>query len=517
MSNKKWNWAQPLLFSVILIAGMWLGNRLTRSSGVGLFEKNRGSALQETLDLIRLQYVDTLPIDSIEQLSIEQLMGHLDPHSVYLPPAELQAANEELAGNFEGIGVEFSIKKDTPVITYVIPDGPSSKAGLEPGDRIIMADDSSLVQKEIQIDQIKRLIRGPNRSTVTLQLLRDNKLIKKTLTRGEIPLSVLDAAYMMDDTTGYIKLNRFSESSYEEMMKALEDLLQKGMLALVLDLRGNGGGFMNEAIDIADEFLDADKLIVYTQGAHQAKKEYRCRRPGLFEKGKLIVLVDESSASASEVLAGSLQDWCRATLIGRPTFGKGLVQEQFELSNQAAIRLTVARYYSPLGRSIQRSYENGNEAYHEAAANRLLHPDRTETDSVTRRTSQQKFLNSCGDTLYGGAGITPRILVETGLSEETPLLLGSSNAMSEFTLQFYVRNRKQMQSYASPASFQQNKEWQEQFFSEWKRFAPDAAMPPFIKAHLLGLIARYRWGSSGYYQLANTQDPFIQKAKEQLR
>jgi carboxyl-terminal processing protease len=518
MSNKKWNWAQPLLFSTILIVGMWLGNRLTLKSGVGLFDKNHGSALQETLDLIRLQYVDTLLIDSIEQRSIEQLMDHLDPHSVYLSPAELQAANEELAGNFEGIGVEFSIKKDTPVITYVIPDGPNHKAGLEPGDRIIKAGDAMLVQKEMQADQVKQLIRGPNRSTVTLQLIRDNKLIKKTITRGEIPLPALDAAYMMGKTTGYIKLNRFSESSYEETMKALEDLLQKGMLELVLDLRGNGGGFMNEAIDIADEFLDSDKLIVFTKGAHQPKKEYRCRRPGLFEKGKLVVLVDESSASASEVLAGALQDWCRATIIGRPTFGKGLVQEQFELSNQAAIRLTVARYYSPLGRSIQRSYENGNEAYHEAAVNRLLHPSPTAADSATLRADQRKFLSSCGDTLFSGTGITPSLIVENSLPEDSDLaLLGSSTAMAEFTLQHYVRNRKQMQSFSSPEALRDNKEWIEQFFAEWRRFAPDATMPPMIKAHLLGLVARYRWGSSGYYQLANEQDSLILKAQEYLR
>lgn len=519
MSNKKWNLALPLLFSVVLVAGMWLGHRLTLKSGLGLFEKNKGSALQETIDLMRSHYVDTLKIDSIEQLSIGQLMDHLDPHSVFLAPQELEAANEELAGNFEGIGVEFSVRKDSVVITYVIPNGPSSKAGLEPGDRIIKAGDSSLTKKELQADQVKKLIRGPKRSTITLQLLRDGKKIQKTITRGEIPLSALDAAYLMDETTGYIKLNRFSENSYEEFMQALEDLLQKGMLQLVLDLRGNGGGFMNEAIEMADEFLDADKLIVYTEGAHYPKKEYRCRRPGLFEKGKLIVLVDENSASASEVLAGALQDWCRATLIGAPTFGKGLVQEQFELSNNAAIRLTVARYYSPLGRSIQRSYENGKEAYLEAAENRSMHPAENKPDSAIKAHASKKFFTNCGDTLYSGMGIMPHQLVTpTERQIEMDLFLwGRGTQWEEFALHYYTRHRKEVQQFASPEAIIKNKALQVQISIEWNRYAPTATpLPPTIKTYLLALIARYRFGNSGYFQIFNQQDPIVESARKQL-
>ncbi|MFM8807064.1 MAG: S41 family peptidase [Sphingomonadales bacterium] len=519
MSNKKWDWALPLLFSGVLIAGMWLGHRLTLQSGLGLFQKNKGSALQETLDLMRLHYVDTLKIDSIEQLSIEQLMDHLDPHSVYLAPQALQAANEELSGNFEGIGVEFTIRKDSVIITHVIPKGPSSKVGLEPGDRIIKAGDSSLLQRALSADRVKELIRGPKRSSITLQLVREGKKIEKTIVRGEIPLPAVDAAYLIDDTTGYIKLNRFSENSYEEFMEALEELLQKGMLQLLLDLRGNGGGFMNEAVDMADEFLDADKLIVYTQGAHYPKKEYRCKRPGLFEKGKLVVLVDENAASASEVLTGALQDWCRATVVGMPTFGKGLVQEQFELSNRAAIRLTVARYYSPLGRSIQRSYQEGNEAYHEAAANRSLHPLSDEKNDTGKVREQKKYVTACGDTLYGGIGIMPHVLAGPRVSPDSEewLLLTSGSLLEDFTLEFYTRHRKEIQAFVSPEALLHSKALLERFTQEWKSHAPQyGPLPADILAYPLARLARYRWGNQGYYQIVNRQDPVVEKARIHL-
>ncbi len=517
MSNKKWNWSLPLLFSGLLMAGMWLGHRLTLKSGRGLFESNKQSALQQTLDLMRLHYVDTLKVDSIEQVSIEQLMDHLDPHSVYLAPKALEAANEELAGNFEGIGVEFSIQQDTVTITHVIPEGPSSKAGLEPGDQIIKANDSLLAQKELQADRVKKLIRGPKRSTVTLQLVRNGKKFEKTITRGEIPLSVLDAAYLLDSTTGYIKLNRFSENSYEEFMAALEDLLQKGMQQLIFDLRGNGGGFMNEAVDMADEFLDGDKLIVYTEGAHYPKKEYRCRRPGLFEKGKLVVLVDENSASASEVLAGALQDWCRATLIGTPTFGKGLVQEQFELSNQAAIRLTVARYYSPLGRSIQRSYENGNEAYHEAAVSRSMHL-LTNEDSTPTLLQRKRYFTACGDTLLGGMGIKPHLIVAPTQFPGTDWpLLNSGSMPDDFALYFYRRHRNEIKSLSSVVAMADDKKLLSQMAREWRSFAPKAEpLSASLIAYPLGRLARYRWGNSGFYQIVNRQDPVIEAARKRL-
>lgn len=363
MGNKKLQVWLPLLFSLVLIAGMFLGYELNKVPGTknSFFSSNSRSTLQEALDLIKLKYVDAVNTDSLEGKAITEMMNELDPHSVYLPPVELQEANEDLAGNFEGIGVEFNMFSDTVNIVYVIPNGPSDKAGLQIGDKILKVNDSSITGKHFSTDEIKKYIRGQHSSKAVLQILRDGKPQVVTVSRGTIPVSSVDAAYMIDKTSGYIRLNKFTENSYEEFMQAMETLKKEGLQSLVFDLRGNGGGFMNEAVDIADEFLDGDKLIVYTEGVNSKKREYRCKRPGIFEKGKLVVLVDELSASASEVLAGVLQDWCRAKIIGRRTFGKGLVQEQYSLNDGSAIRLTIARYYTPLGRSIQRSYTKGKK------------------------------------------------------------------------------------------------------------------------------------------------------------
>ncbi|MGB5028539.1 MAG: S41 family peptidase, partial [Chitinophagaceae bacterium] len=351
MGNKKLQVWLPLIFSLVLIGGMFLGFKLSDQSGSkrGFFSSNSRSTLQEALDLIKMRYVDSVQIDTLEGRAIQEMMNELDPHSVYLPPVELKEANEDLAGNFDGIGVEFNIFSDTVNVVYVFPDGPSDKAGLVIGDKITRVNDSSLTRKGVSINEIKALIRGPKGSKAILQVIRGAKQQSITVTRGKIPVPSIEASYMIDKNTGYIKLTKFSESSYEEFMQAMEALQKQGIQSLVFDLRGNGGGFMNEAVDMADEFLEGDKLIVYTEGVNSKKREYRCKRPGLFEKGKLVLLVDELSASASEVLAGALQDWCRATIIGRRTFGKGLVQEQYQLRDGSAMRLTVARYYTPLG------------------------------------------------------------------------------------------------------------------------------------------------------------------------
>lgn len=344
MGNKKLQVWLPLIFSIVLIAGMFLGFKMNnKGSSKGFFKSTKTTSLQEALDLIRLKYVDNVNVDSIQSGAIKEMMNELDPHSVYFPPVELKEANEDLAGNFDGIGVEFNVFNDTVNVVYVIPGGPSDKAGLQIGDKLLKVNDSSLLVKDIETAKIKEYIRGERGSTAAIQILRNGQLKTVNVIRGSIPVSSVDAAYMIDKTTGYIKLNKFTENSYEEFMAALEGLQKQGLKELIYDLRGNGGGYMNEAIDMADEFLDSDKLVVYTEGTNSKRREYRCKRPGLFEKGKLVILVDELSASASEVLAGALQDWDRADIIGRRTFGKGLVQEQYQLSDGSALRLTVAR------------------------------------------------------------------------------------------------------------------------------------------------------------------------------
>ncbi len=287
MGNKKLQVWLPLIFSIILIIGMFLGYKLGNQNGGsnGFFSNNNRSTLQEAVDLIKMKYVDSVHIDSLEGKAIQQMMSELDPHSVYLPPVQLQAANEDLAGNFEGIGVEFNVFNDTVNVVYVIKDGPSDKAGLIIGDKLLKVNDSTLTGRVFSTDEIKKYIRGERGSKASLLILRGARQQTLTVTRGTIPVPSIDASYMIDKATGYMKLNKFTNNSYEEFMQAMEALQKEGLQNLILDLRGNGGGFLNEAVEMADEFLDGDKLIVYMEGVNSKRREFRCKRPGLFEKG----------------------------------------------------------------------------------------------------------------------------------------------------------------------------------------------------------------------------------------
>ena len=522
MGNKKLQVWLPLIFSVVIIAGMFFGYKLgTQNSGNnGFFSSNNRGSLQEAIDLIRMRYVDSVQIDSLQGKAIQQMMSELDPHSVYLPPVDLKEANEDLAGNFEGIGVEFNVFNDTVNVVYVIPNGPSDKAGLQIGDKILGVDNVSLSQKATNIDSIKKYIRGERGSKAALQVWRDNKQQTITVTRGTIPVSSLDAAYMIDKTTGYIKLNKFTDNSYEEFMQSMEALQKQGLQSLIFDLRHNGGGFMNEAVEIADEFLDGEKLIVYTEGLNSKKREYRCKRPGLFEKGKLVLLVDELSASASEVLAGALQDWCRATIIGRRTFGKGLVQEQYPLSDGSALRLTVARYYTPLGRSIQRSYEKGKKVYMDDLWDRYNSGEMISADSLKMHNGGRIFSTSCNDTLYGGDGITPNVFVplDTNSLRQDVLRFLSEGNVNNYIYNYYLLTKKQIEQYGSAA------EYASRFNAEdmWNDFKSKGMAPKvitdkikeMIELQLKALLARYKWRNTGFYQVLNNDDLVIKKAMD---
>jgi carboxyl-terminal processing protease len=526
MGNKKLQVWLPLLFSIVMIAGMFFGYRLNGGGkGKGFFKTSKPTSLQEAVDLIRLKYVDPVNLDSIQSGAIQEMMKELDPHSIYFPPVELEAANAELAGNFEGIGVEFNIFNDTVNVVYVMPEGPSDRAGLQIGDKIIKADDSSLTIPNISTAKIREHIRGKKGSKAVLQILRNGQMKTVQVTRESIPVFSVDAAYMINDTTGYIKLNKFTETSYEEFMKALEDMQKKGLKSLIFDLRGNGGGYMNEAVDIADEFLDQDKLIVYTVGINSKKREYRCKRPGLFEKGKVCVLVDAGSASASEVLAGALQDWCRATIIGQRTFGKGLVQEQYDLTDGSAIRLTVARYYTPLGRSIQRPYDKGKKVYMDEIWERFSNGEALFADSNKIHLGQE-FPTLCGDTLYGGGGIMPNqfVPIDTATYPHGVDRL-VANVSINFVYLYYLRNRSQIDKYSSVPDYIKR-------FNEdqlWKDFVnyigKDAVHLDSINAQqkerlalrLEAYLSRFRWRNNGYYEVLNKEDLVINKALEKLK
>jgi carboxyl-terminal processing protease len=525
MANKKLQVWLPLIFAVIMVIGMFFGYKLAGSNGgnKNFFSSNRRSSLQEALDLIKMKYVDSVRVDSLEGKAIQEMMTELDPHSVYLPPVDLKEANEDLAGNFEGIGVEFNVFNDTVNVVYVIPNGPSDKAGIQIGDKIVKVNDSLLTGNTFNTDLIKKYIRGERGSKAVLQILRGNKLQAITVTRGTIPVPSVDAAYMIDKTNGYIRLTKFTDNSYEEFMQALEMLQKQGMQNLVYDLRSNGGGFMNEAVEMADEFLDGDKLIVYTQGVNSRKREYRCRRPGLFEKGKLVILVDELSASASEVLAGALQDWCRATIIGRRTFGKGLVQEQYSLSDGSALRLTVARYYTPLGRSIQRSYEKGKKVYMDDLWNRFNSGEMLSADSLKSHNNGRRFTTSCRDTLFDGDGITPNVFIpfDTSHSQQKILRILSNAGFSSFVYNYYLQNKDKIEKYKSAneyaADFNSADLWNSLLATandSFKLRTAGAKEKEMIQERLKALLARFKWRNSGFYQVLNSEDTAVKKAVE---
>jgi carboxyl-terminal processing protease len=528
MRNKKLQVWLPLIFSLIMISGMFFGFKLHQQTGSarGFFKKDKRTSLQEALDLVKNRYVDSVSVDSLQDGALQNMMEHLDPHSVYIPASDLSEANEDIIGNFQGIGVEFNIFSDTVHILYVIPDGPGDKAGLHIGDRIIKVDDSSIVSKTMPSDDIKRMIRGKAGSQVKLSLIRNNKPKDIFVTRGTIPLPSMDAAYMIDAQTGYIKLNKFSESTYKEFMDAMERLKATKMRNLVLDLRGNGGGLMSQAVNIADEFLDGDKLIVFTQGTNSERQEYRAKKEGVFEQGKLVVLVDELSASASEVLAGALQDSDRATIIGRRTFGKGLVQEQYVLSDGSAIRLTVARYYTPSGRSIQRSYEKGRKVYMEELTQRYENGELMYADSM-HFSKEDSFRTQGGKVVYGGGGIVPDhfVPVDTSLFTRGVTRLYLDGRFSNFVYQYYIRNMGEWQKYRTPTEFAAK---YQNVTDAWNKLVEYAAKDSIylknipaddkleLQNRMKAYLARFKWRTQGFYEVQGASDDMIAKAKEVL-
>lgn len=525
MRNKKLQVWLPLIFSVVMIAGMFFGFELhKRSGGHSFFARERRTSLQEALDLINNRYVDKIGIDSLQSNAITEVMNHLDPHSVYIPASDVTSANESLVGNFEGIGIEFNIFQDTVHVLYVVPDGPSDKAGIKIGDKIIKVDDSSIVSKIMPSTDIRKMIRGKGGSKVKLTVIRDNTTQFYYVIRGTIPLPSLDAAYMIDANTGYIKLNKFAEPTYREFMQALENLQGQGMQKLVLDLRGNGGGYVKPAVNIADEFLDSDKMIVYTQGANVPKEEYRAQKDGLFEKGSLAIIIDEMTASASEILAGALQDWDRATIIGRRSFGKGLVQGQYELSDGSAIRLTIARYYTPAGRSIQRPYDKGRKVYMEEIYERYQNGEFFSADSIHYQKDQKTYKTLKEKrTVYGGGGIVPDVFVglDTSLVTRSVTQLYLDGRFNNFVYQYYIRNRSQFEQYKTPADFASRYQDSEEAWKQLVTYAMKdsinlANIPQKDKKNIQDQIkaymARLKWRTQGYYQVFNNYDPAVQKA-----
>jgi carboxyl-terminal processing protease len=495
-TQKQW---LPLWISISIIAGMIIGFSMRdQFPATSIFSFEKKSVLGEIEALIKKKYVDEVDLKSINDSAIQTILAKLDPHSVHIPAKDLESVNDDIHGQFVGVGIEFLSIRDTTNIVRLIPGGSAEKNGLEIGDQIIKADEKSLIG--LDEDSIRSKIKGAERSSITLTIRRSGELKKIKLPRTRISINSIEADYMINKEVGYIKIAQFTTETYREFMTSLTDLKKQGMTNLILDLRGNTGGVLDEAVEIADEFLSGDKLITYTQGKHQPKKEYRCKREGQFENGELILLCDDESASASEILLGALQDWDRAKILGTRSFGKGLVQEQYELSDNSALRLTVARYFTPIGRCIQRSYANGNAAYYMKERNDSNYKNKV-------------FLSSKGKKLYDGGGIEPDVKIE-----QDSLSSQAYNALYEKGIQIsrlaYITYQSQKKSGSSVSKVGLS--------NNWINTLPDSistiisAMRPeiiqIITQNVEANISRMEEGVSAYQKTLNLFDPVVKAA-----
>lgn len=525
MNNNKSTTAIPLLFSIAVVIGMFIGYKLRSNmpNAGSITSTSRPNSLQEVLQLVQQRYVDKIDIDSTSTEAINDLLNTLDPHSVYIPISELMEVNEDLEGQFFGVGIEFNIFNDTVHVLSVVKDGPAEIAGVQVGDKIIKVNDSSATGSKITSDLFKKWVKGPRGSNVSINLIRDNKLLVKNLIRSSIPITSVDAAYLANNKVGYLRLNRFSGNTYREFMEAMQMLKDKGMESLVLDLRDNGGGILEEAVDIVDEFVGGDQLLVYTMGNNHPKKEYKAKRRGIFETGKITVLINEGSASASEIIAGALQDLDRATIIGRRSFGKGLVQEQYTLSDGSALRLTTARYYTPLGRSIQKPYDKDHFKYQMEIVNRLHGNKRQDTSE----TKLQQFTTLKGKKLFGGGGITPDLYVpiDSTLFDSSLNQLYEKNAIGNFSYRYFIAHKEALIKYKSVSEFNQGFSLDNTIIKELQTFAASNNISinlksqsaiEFAKIRIKALIARIAYGESGYFFILNNNETIYKTALKEL-
>ena len=429
----------PLIVSMALIIGILLGNWITvirirgivsdeisnqrfsirpgNSAGSGFSLTPKGNKISSALQYILNEYVDTVTISKLNESVMPALVDNLDPHSIYIPATDFQKFSEPLMGNFSGIGVSFNMTDDTVAIINTIPNGPSEMVGVMAGDRIIMVDDSVVAGVNMPSDDIVKMLKGPKNTQVKVTVYRrsEEAPIDFEITRDDIPIYSVDVAYKVNENTGYIKISQFAQTTYHEFMQAIERLKTQGVEKLIIDLRRNGGGIMDAATMIADQFLEEGQLIVYTEGRTRPRENEYATSRGMLKNDKVVVLMDETSASASEILAGAIQDNDRGLVIGRRSFGKGLVQEEMRFGDGSALRLTVARYYTPTGRSIQRSYENGKEDYYHDFSDRWMRGEFEHEDSI-KFDDSQRFVTPGGKIVYGGGGIMPDVFVPVDTS-----------------------------------------------------------------------------------------------------
>ena len=490
-----------------------------------------GNKLQALLYQIDHMYVDSVDDNKLVDKAIVSMLAELDPHSVYIPKEDLEEVNEPLKGNFEGVGIQFNILQDTIYVVDAIASGPSERVGIHAGDRIIQVDAANVAGTGIKNSDVIKLLRGAKGTKVDVRIVRpgEKEPLDFTITRDKIPIYSVEAAYMAAPGVGYIKVSRFGATTTEEFDTKMAILKKQGMKDLILDLQGNGGGYLRSAIEMADQFLDDRKLIVYTDGRTTPRENTYATKEGDFEKGRLVVMVDEGSASASEIVTGAVQDWDRGLVVGRRSFGKGLVQRPITLPDGSAVRLTVSRYYTPSGRCIQKSYADGLDAYRHEGIDRLREGELTNADSIHVQDTARFFTNN-KRVVYGGGGITPDIFVpiDTSLSSVWFGQLVRKGITNTAAINYVDKHRSEvLRTYKDVETFRKNFTVGQDLhdallvLGEKQGVEPDSAgmarSMPVVDLRLKALIARDVWDTSAYWEVINSDNPVDRSYDEALR
>lgn len=507
-------YVMPFAFAVMLVFGVILGFFIRGSSSgkPSVLMPKDTDKIKEILRYVNNRYVDSVDSDILFEDAVNEIFKHLDPHSVYISAAELQAVNESLRGEFDGIGIEFNLVDDTIMVVSPLAGGPSEEVGIVSGDKIIMVEDSLVAGINISNTGVMKLLKGRKGTKVKISVMRvgEEELLDFVIRRDKIVISSILAAYMMDDVVGYIRISQFSRSTAEEFRNALKFLTNNGMEKLIIDLRDNGGGYLDASTKVADELLDDNKLIVYTEGRAYLRENKLARKDGLFEEGDLCILINEGSASASEIVAGAIQDWNRGTIIGRRSYGKGLVQDQIKLEDGSAIRLTIARYYTPKGRSIQRSYTNGVDNYHEEYVSRLVEEYENNDTSVNN------------DSISWGIMPEVYLPVDTTANLLATRRLLAKGLIQTFAYSLYSNDPEEFSQYVSPNDFRQNYELDQ---SDLAQFIADNQQhvkydiekaSSMVEVAIKAYIARQLFYLDGYYPIINGLDPEVRAAYNEI-
>ncbi|MCK9256041.1 MAG: S41 family peptidase [Bacteroidales bacterium] len=511
----------------LVLCGVLLFNYIGYSQDVN----SETRKFNKMLSLIDAMYVDTVDMKSIVETAIVGMLKEMDPHSVYISAEEIEKMKEPLEGSFDGIGVQFRLMEDTLLVVGVISGGPSEKVGILTGDRIIVVDDEVIAGVGIDNNGVAKRLRGKKGSVVKVEVLRrgEKHNLVFNITRDKIPIYSVDAAYVTDDKIGYVKLNKFAKSTKEELDSVFLTFTKAGVKDIILDLSGNTGGYLDKAVSLCDEFLQSDKLIVYTEGAKMPRIEYKSTKNGRFYRGKLVVIIDEGSASASEIVSGALQDWDRGVIVGRRTFGKGLVQREMMLTDGSAVRLTIARYYTPTGRLIQKPYDDGFDEYSSDILNRYKHGEFLHKDSIVFADSLKFETLVNKKTVYGGGGIMPDdfIPVDTTLRSDYHIELLRKGVLFSFESKYVDNNRAELnKKYPNVNSFIKNFEITDDILEELLIDAkenkinidslPEATkeQDKYLRTHLKALIAGDIWKNNEFWLIFNEQNPFFLRAQE---